>query len=548
MKAVPILTMTFAAILSTVVLGMAQDPHEHGAADPSRIGTVHFATSCDGAAQPDFDRAVVLLHSFWFGAAIDGFEEVASMDPRCAMAYWGIAMAEWGNPFGGIRTTEALERGAAAVRKAVQLDPSTERERAYVAAVGELYQDFAATRQRDRIVAYERAMEKVHLLHPADPEAAVFYALALDQSAVSQVPPDKTYAQRLEAGALLEELFAAQPDHPGIAHYIIHSYDVPALAPRALDAARRYARIAPDAPHALHMPSHTFTLVGEWQASIDTNTASARVAREEDSVAEELHAMDYQTYAYLQTCRDASARRIVDGLPGAAARLDVRSAGGGAPGPAGLFALAAIPARYSLERGMWEDAAELLASASDFPPAEAVTRFARALGAARSGDTARAEAEIAELERLRLVLEERDDDYWAVQVLIQRKLASAWLLHVEGSHEDAVTLLRSAANLEDETEKSAITPGPLVPARELRGEMLVELGRTDEALVEFETALEKGAHRFRSLHGAARAAEQSGELEKARHFYGEAVRLCGGGDGPVRAEVRQARAFLEQDG
>jgi hypothetical protein len=548
MRHILILAVGLIAFPSMPSAGMAQDPHEHLAADPSQIGTVHFATSCDPAAQPDFDRAVALLHSFWFGAAIEGFQGVLVEDPACAMAWWGIAMAEWGNPFGGVRTAEALERGAAAVQAALAPEARTDRERAYVTAVGELYRDFATAGQRERIVAYEHAMEGVHRAHRDDPEAAVFYALALDQSAVSEVPPDKTYAQRLAAGALLEELFAAQPDHPGIAHYIIHSYDVPALAPRALDAARRYARIAPAAPHALHMPSHTFTLVGEWQESIDTNTVSAGVAREEGSVAEELHAMDYQTYAYLQTCRDASARGMVDALPDAAARLDVKAAGGGAPGPAGLFALAAIPARYALERGMWEEAAALPVSGAGFPPAEAVSRFARALGAARSGDKARAEAEILELERLRLVLEEEDDDYWAVQVLIQRKLASAWLLLAEGNHEDAVTLLRSAANLEGETEKSAITPGPLVPARELRGEMLLELSRPEEALVEFERALDQGAHRFRSLIGAGRAAEQGGELEKARRYFGEAVRLCGGSDGPERAEVRQARAFLEQNG
>ncbi|MGH7570289.1 MAG: tetratricopeptide repeat protein [Gemmatimonadota bacterium] len=544
MKAVPILTMTFAAILSTASLGKAQDPHEHTGPDPSQIGTVHFATSCDAAAQPDFDRGVALLHSFWFGAAIDGFQGVLSKDPGCAMAWWGIAMSEWGNPFGGIRSTAALERGAAAVQKAVALAPPTDRERAYVAAAGELYRDFPSTGQRSRIVAYERAMEGVYRAHPDDSEAAVFYALAIDQAAASEVPPDKTYAGRLAAGALLEDLFADQPGHPGIAHYIIHSYDVPALAPRALDAARSYARIAPAAPHALHMPSHTFTLAGLWQESIDTNTASSKVAREEGSVAEELHAMDYQMYAYLQTCRDGSASRLAEGLPDAAARLDVSAAGGGAPGPAGLFALAAMPARYALERGKWQAAAALSMRPTAFPPADAVTRFARALGAARSGDTAAATAEIAELERLREVLEGRDDDYWAGQVEIQRRVASAWLAQAEGREEVAVELLRSAADMEDGTEKSAITPGPLAPARELLGEMLIEQGRPEDALLEFETSLEKGPDRFRSLHGAARAAELGGDLTKARLYYDESRRLCQGGDGPERDEVESARAFL----
>ena len=546
MKHSLILAVTLTAILWMAPPVRAQDPHEHGSPDPSQIGTVHFATSCAAAAQPDFDRAVALLHSFWFGAAIDGFHGVLSKDPGCAMAWWGIAMAEWGNPFGGIRTTEALERGTAAVQEAEAMGAATDRERAYVAAIGELYRDFASTSQRSRIVAYERAMEGVHRAHPHDSEAAVFYALAVDQSAASEVPPDKTYAGRLAAGALLEELFAEQPDHPGIAHYIIHSYDVPALASRALDAARSYARIAPAAPHALHMPSHTFTLAGLWQESIDTNTASAKVAREEDSVAEELHAMDYQAYAYLQTCRDASASRMVEALPDAAERLDVKAAGGGAPGPAGLFALAAIPARYALERGKWDEAAMLSVRPTDFPPADAVTRFARALGAARSGDTAAATAEIAELEGLREVLEERKDDYWAGQVEIQRLVANAWLAEAGGRGEEAVELLRSAAEMEDGTEKSAITPGPLAPARELLGEMLLAQDRPEEALVEFEASLEKGPDRFRSLYGAGRAAELGGDLEKARLHYDASRALCGEADGPERPEVQQARAMLER--
>ncbi len=545
MKCSLIRAVRLAAILWIAPPAWAQDPHEHGTPDPSQIGTVHFVTSCGTTAQPDFDRAVALLHSFWFGAAIDGFQGVLAEDPGCAMAWWGIAMAEWGNPFGGIRTTEALERGAAAVREAEAIGAATDRERAYVAAVGELYRDFASTAQRSRIVAYEEAMQEVHRAYPDDSEAAVFYALAVDQSAASEVPPDKTYAGRLAAGALLEDLFAAQPDHPGIAHYIIHSYDVPALAPRALDAARSYARIAPAAPHALHMPSHTFTLAGLWQESIDTNTASATVARAEDSVAEELHAMDYQTYAYLQTCRDASASRMVDALPDAAARLDVKAAGGGAPGPAGLFALAAIPARSALERGKWEEAAALSVRPTDFPPADAVTRFARAVGAARSGDTATATAEIAELERLRGILEERKDDYWAEQVEIQRLVAGAWLAEADGRREEAVELLRSAAEMEDGTEKSAITPGPLAPARELLGEMLITQDRPEEALVEFEASLENGPDRFRSLYGAARAAELGGDLETARVRYNESRALCRKADGPERAELQHARATLD---
>jgi hypothetical protein len=267
---------------------------------PEQLGTVHFATSCDPRVEKAFDRGIALLHSFWFSAAIKTFEGVLAQDPACAMAHWGIAMSWWGNPFGAFRSPQALENGSKAVEKAKSIGARTPREDAYIAAVEALYRDYATVDQRTRTVNYERAMERVAANHADDPEARIFYALALDQTAL---PTDKTYANLLKAAGMLEKEFSKQPEHPGVAHYIIHSYDVPALAGRALDAARRYGKIAPAAPHALHMPSHTFTRLGHWQESIDSNLASAAAARKDNAASEELHALDYQAYAYLQTAQ-----------------------------------------------------------------------------------------------------------------------------------------------------------------------------------------------------------------------------------------------------
>ncbi|MCA1560917.1 MAG: hypothetical protein LC804_11855, partial [Acidobacteria bacterium] len=339
-----LLCLTFVCVLATVARP-ALSQHAHDGAPPDRLGKVHFATSCDPSVEKEFDRAAALLHSFWFSAAIEGFNGVLQKDPGCAMAYWGIAMSWWGNPFGGFRTPKAIQEGTAAVEKGKAAGPRTERERDYLAAVETLYTGADTIDQRTRTLSYERTMEQLAATHGNDPEARIFYALALDQTAL---PTDKTYANLLKAAAILEKEYAGQPDHPGIAHYIIHSYDVPSLAPRALDAARRYAKIAPDAPHALHMPSHTFTRVGSWQESIETNIASAAAARKDNAASEELHALDYQVYAYLQTAQDAAAKKVVDELTAIGSRIQIDVPGAAAPAPAGFFALAAIPARYAL--------------------------------------------------------------------------------------------------------------------------------------------------------------------------------------------------------
>jgi tetratricopeptide (TPR) repeat protein len=348
----------------------------------------------------------------------------------------------------------------------------------------------------------------------------------------------------LKAGAMLEALWKAQPSHPGLAHYIIHSYDVPALAPRALAAAHEYGRIAPDAPHALHMPSHTFTRVGAWQESIDTNILSAAAARRLGAVAEELHAGDYEVYAYLQTAQDAGARRIVASLDSTRRRFNPDGVASAAPGSAGLYALAAMPARYALERGAWAEAAVLEVHPSRVPYADAMTHFARALGAARSRDAALMRAAAGDLDALKdaaAALSAAREYYWAEQVTIQWTDASAWTAFAAGRRDEALAQLRDAVSREDRTEKSAITPGPLAPARELLGEMLLELKQPKEALAQFEQTLRKEPNRFRSLAGAVAAASEAGQTAVATRYARELLTVCARADRPGRPELAAAR-------
>ncbi|HXV60854.1 MAG TPA: hypothetical protein VEK15_09175 [Vicinamibacteria bacterium] len=531
-------------VLTASLASAAFGQHEHAreGMPPERLGKVHFATSCSPGVEKDFDRAVALLHSFWFSAAIEAFQNVHAKDPECAMAHWGIAMSWWGNPFGGFRPGKAIAEGTTAVEKGKAAKASTERERGYIAAVELLYKDAATVDQRTRTLAYEKAMERLSASYPEDPEARIFYALSLDQTSL---PTDKTYANLLKAAEILEREFQTQPDHPGIAHYIIHSYDVPPLAPKALDAAQRYAKIAPDAPHALHMPSHTFTRVGYWQESIETNIASAEAARKDKAPSEELHALDYQTYAYLQTAQDEAAKKVLEQIPAIGAQIQANAPGAAAPAPAGWFALAAIPARYALERNAWAEAAALVPQKTGFAWIDAVTYFARALGAARSGNPAAAVQDVEKLNALAAALREAKDAYWTSQVEIQAATGSAWIAFAEGKTEEALARMREAAEMEDRTEKSAISPGPLKPARELLGEMLLEAGKPAEALAEFEATMKKEPNRFRGLYGAAVAAERSSSQEKARRYYEQLVTICERGDAAGRPELESARRAVK---
>jgi len=530
------LTVVLSLLLASAAL--AQE-HREGSSTGEKLGTVSFSTSCSAAARPLFNRSVALLHSFEFAQAIEGFNAMLASDPSCAMAEWGIALSRWGNPFAaGLRPPAQLQQGRDAVDRARAIGPKTARERAYLEAVSLLYARFETIDQRTRMLAYRDAMAKVAESNADDTEASIFYALSI---AAAAAPADKTYADLLKAGAILEKLAPSQPDHPGISHYIIHSYDVAPLAGRALDAAWCYAKIAPSAPHALHMPSHTFTRLGYWQESIDANLASGTVAKREGSTAEELHTLDYRTYAYLQTAQDGAARGILDALPDVKSRFDPDAVASAAPGSAGVFALAAIPARYALERGAWADAANLVPQPSRYLYTDAVTYFAKALGAARTGDAGATRSAIDALTKIEAQLTEQREAYWAEQTRIQRRSASAWLALVEGHSAEALVEMRAAAALEDGTEKSAVTPGPLAPARELVGEMLLQMDQPAEALKEFEATLEMEPNRFRALFGAARSASLAGDREKARTYSGALLKICARADEPGRPELEQAR-------
>jgi len=533
-------------VLCVLILAFASafaQEHEHGTGE--KLGTVRFSTSCNAPAQAEFDRAVALLHSFQFSKAIQGFQATLKNDPTCGIAYWGMALSQWSNPFAqGAKEKTQLQAGQSDVELGRSTGAHTERERAYIDAVANLYSNFESTSQRTRLLAYRDAMSKVAENYPTDHEAQIFFALAI---AASEDPADKTYAGRIKAGAILEKLFEEEPDHPGLAHYIIHTYDVPALADHALAAARRYAEIAPDAPHALHMPSHTFTRTGYWQDSIRSNVAAASSAKREGQTAEELHASDYETYAYLQTGQDDAARKILDSLPEIESRFDPKVVIGGAGGPSvGYFALAAIPARCALERGDWKQAMQLVPRSTPFPYTEAMTWFAHGLGAARLGQS-KAAYEAAEfLKQIREQLVKANENYWALQVEIQEVEIEAWAKMAAGKKEAALQQMESAAKLEDGTDKSAITPGPLAPARELLGEMLMAANQPSAALAQFEATLKKEPGRFRSLYGAGKAAQLAKNPEVSRKYFQELVANCEHGDRPGRAEFREATQAIAQ--
>jgi tetratricopeptide (TPR) repeat protein len=518
--------------------------HEHGGGE--KLGRVHFPISCNPAVQTEFDRAVAMLHSFWYEKASEAFAGIARREPSCAMAHWGLAMTFY-HPLWERPDAEALRKGWAAIEEARAAGAKTERERDYITALEAFYKDYAGIDHVTRTLAYEKAMERLHSRYPKDREAGVFYALALIASAQA-LPADKTYAREKKAAGILNEILAKEPQHPGAVHYLIHAYDSPALAPLALKAARAYARIAPSVPHALHMPSHIFTLLGLWRESIRSNIATEAAAKKfaaemhlEGAWDEQLHAMDYLMYAYLQVAQDKEAKAILDEL------YQIRKTT-----PENFkvaYAFAAIPARYAIERRRWSDAAALKIYPSDFPwgrfPwAEAIIYFARGMGAARSGDTTAARQSVEKLASLENTLIEAGDRYWANQVEIQRLAAAAWLACAEKKKEEALTLMRSAAELEDATEKRPVTPGPLVPAREMLGDLLLELGEPAQALHEFEAALTASPNRFGGLLGAARAATLTKDAKKARSFYAQLVAICDHTDSD-RVELQEARTFSQ---
>src|SRR5881396_3608242 len=531
------------ALCLMLVARVSAQEHMHDAAPGEQLGRVAFATSCRPNAQARFERAIALLHSFWYERAADTFRDAVAVDSACAMGYWGQAMSLfhplWTPPVGADLAAglAASERGLALAR--------TPRERDYLTAIRTYYADYGERDHTTRLVAYAAAMDGVRHRHPRDREAAIFYALSLIALAQANAT-DTTFSYQKRADAILEPLFKAEPRHPGLAHYLIHTNDAPRLARLGLYAARHYAEIAPDVPHAQHMPSHIFTRLGLWDDDIASNirsAASARIFEDErhlDALWDQRgHAWDYLVYAYLQQGRDAEAKRVVDEAAAVTAVYPVGSL-------TNAYALAAIPARHALERGRWREATTLAVRPSpDWRAAEALTHFAHALGAARTGDTAGARSAISALDDI-----ERTEGaaggahaYWAGQVRIQRLAASGWLARTMGDTAEAVRLATTAAELEDVTQKHPVTPGSLLPARELLGDLLLELGRPVTAARAYAASLAQQPNRARSLFGAARAAELAGDATVARARYREYLTLMEKSDGG-RGELVIARGAL----
>jgi tetratricopeptide (TPR) repeat protein len=515
----------------TLSAGIALTQAAHAQTNGEKLGTVNFETSCKPEAQKLFNQGMLYQHSFWYRASQNVFEDVLKADPQCGIAYWGIALSMLWNPH--VPTpAKNLADGAAVIAKGKSVGAGTQRERDYLDALAVMYADSDKVDHRTRIVAYAKAMEQLAQRYPNDDEAQIHYALALNTSASAA---DKTYANQIKGAAILEPISLRQPQHPGVAHYLIHLYDYPSIAEKGLDAARRYAKIAPAAAHAQHMPSHIFTRVGYWDESIASNIQAARVAKEAKDFHDQLHAMDYQVYANLQLGQDAKAKALIDEMAAATGLTETYL-----PGP---YALAASPARFAIERGDWKAASELQVRPSPLAQVQALTHFARALGAARIGRIEAAQADIVKLGELRDRLRQAKDAYWSEQVDIEAQVASAFVLDAEGKHDDALKALSAAADAEDKTEKHAVTPGVAKPARELYGVLLLERGKAVEALAAFEATLKKEPNRLAACVGAAKAAEKAGDTAKAEEYYKKVVAIAGDAD-KSRIEVGEARAFL----
>jgi tetratricopeptide (TPR) repeat protein len=513
-------------------------------AKAEQLGEVNFPVSCNPAAQQEFNRAMTLFHSFWFDPAKASFARVLQHDPGCGMAHWGISIMSMGNPFTWAANPNTSKAGAPAAVEASRVGTRSERERDYIAALDAFFKDWETTGFHPRAIAFEKAMEDVAAKYPEDEEAQILYALALN---ITALPTDKSFANQLKAAAVLEPLLRKYPNHPGVAHYLIHTYDYAELAEKGLPAARAYAAIAPTVPHALHMPSHIFARVGLWKEMVDSNRASYLATQGElkektlgVSAYDALHAMDYLVFGLLQQARDKGARQLVD-KAGATRGVKVENL-------AAAYALAAMPARYALERGDWAQAAKLNLSPPDpawskFPQAESILVFARGLGAARSGDVAAARKEAHRLQALREALTATKNDYWASQTDFQIKTVNGWIALAEKRNDEALQFMRDAAGAEEASDKHPVTPGNVVPSRELLGEMLLALGQPEQALTEFERSLKRDPNRFRGIYGAARAAEAAGNPHIAREHYTRLQTLTAARD-TERPELAHARAFL----
>ena len=504
------------------------------------IGQVTFPVTCSSEARPRFERAVAMLHHMMYAQAEREFRSLAASDPDCAMAYWGIAMTLFHPLWPGEPTKVELQQGSDAIEKARALKPSTEREKAYITATSAYYNNWQQKSHRERVSTWDVAQRSVYPNYREDIDAAAFYALALLATAPKA---DKSYAHQKEAGALLENLYARYPEHPGVVHYLIHAYDNPELAGRAVDTARAYDKIAPDVPHALHMPTHIFTRLGIWSDSIDWNIRSANAALKypvNNYISHHyLHALDYLIYAYLQSAEDVKANEVLNQMYERDNYQQTFVTG---------YALAALPARYTLERRKWEDAAKLEIPTrdtfpwEDYPEVEAIIHYARGLGAARSGNVTTAHEALSALNAIHKRLINTGQQYWGILVDAQRKTVAAWIDYSEGNNDSALVKMREAADLEDSVDKNPVTPGSVLPAWELLGEMLLLSGDPEGALVAYEASLSISPYRFNSLYGAGHAAERMGNTEMARSYYDSLLEVSVRADSP-RPEIDRAKSY-----
>jgi len=532
-----LLTTVFA---SSVLLGQNVHAASH-TGDKDKLGTVQFPTSCSAESQPMLEKGLALLHHMTYVGARATFEDVANNEPDCAMAYWGVAMSVihplWSDP----PDKDEFSKGQAMLELAKSKGKKTPHELAYIEAVERYYFQGRKTKETTNLIAFEKGWQKVHEAFPDDPEATAFYALA---HLATASPEDKSYVKQKKAGKTAATVLDMIPAHPGAHHYIIHAYDYPELAHKALDVARKYSDIAPSIPHALHMPTHIFTRLGLWEESISMNIRSAEAAKQHptgDKLSlHYLHALDYLAYSYLQQAQDKKAQEVVETILALNAPLQ--------PHVASAYTLAAVPARYALERQQWTIAAQLKPRTpssypwDNYPSMEAITHFANALGAARTGDKKGAEKALERLSELHAQAE-KSSVYWAKQVEIQRLCALAWHFFHQDKHDQALLTMQNAADMEATTEKHPVTPGEILPARELLADMLLEMKKYQQALVEYETALSRSKNRFNSIYGGARSAELAGDKDKAKHYYQMLVDVAGIGDAD-RPRLQYAKDFL----
>jgi tetratricopeptide (TPR) repeat protein len=531
-----------ALVFTVVVLcafgAVADEGHHHEDLTTDQLGTVHFPVSCAAEVQKPFERGVALLHSFWYEEAKKEFEQIAKDDPKCAMAHWGIAMSIW-HELWNQPDAATIKLGHEEVKTARSLHPKTDRERDYITAMDEFYRGKKRD-YHDRAGTYSQAMSTTHQDYPDDLEAAAFYALSL---LASEPDNDTTFANRKQAAAILEKLFAVEPDHPGVAHYLIHSYDKPQLAQLGLPAARRYAQIAPAAPHALHMPSHIFARLGLWQDDINSNLASIAATRKTAAMhmggqGHQFHAMDFLVYAYLQSGREADAQRVIDEVKAMPAKKDDMY---GMDFDPRTDALVTFSARYALEMHHWTEAASLELIPGAETGDNSITYWARAIGAARSGNLSDARKDVAEIEAIHATLLKQKKSSFAESVEQDRQEAVAWVAHAEGNNDEAIKTLRTIAEKEEAEGDEPLA----IPAREMLADMMLDMNHPEQALTEYETDLKFNPSRFNGLYGAARAAEMAGKSDKSSSYYARLVKICDGSNSD-RPELSRAKSLLAQ--